>query len=402
MALIRPGIVQVRLPEIGRIFKGSPKQEMTKKDGTKFMGLGIDLDHFRFEPAPSTHDLPSPDNNGTLADYLTRQYSELGDAPRALPIQFLHAEIEKDFSAINEVWAKVGGVERCVRRCDGQTQKLHMVDSNGKKMLSNQPIDCSAVEGMNKCPMDCKPTGRLSFIMPCLNYPGLVIMTTHSIYDIVEIQGNLAMYSNWDINKIPFQLCRTEKTINRTNDDGSKTPMKKWLCHLTIDPRFGNAVLAAQPKQYYAELTGGIEWDAEFVDVTPQLQFPSGSDLPALAPTAVRDWSQIKEWTQFTSEQIKNFALALNLPSSPKSLTEEQSDALLRCVLANWGWQSFSTAFKAYPHAANALNKVVEAIPECSDKELMDAWEADASRREWEATQALMTPEPEPLDSNLV
>jgi hypothetical protein len=282
MAIIRPGTIQVRLPEIGRIFKGGPKRDRTK-DGKTYQIMGEDLDHFRFEPSPSTYDLPSPDGEGRLADYLIRQYKELGDAPRALPIQFLHAEIDKDFSAINEVWAKIGGVERCIRRCDGQSQKLHLADAGTKKMLSNQPIPCAAEEGMNKCPMDCKPTGRLSFVMPCLNYPGLVIMTTHSIYDIIEIQGNLAMYSNWDINKIPFQLCRTEKTVSRTNDDGGKTPIKKWLCHLTIDPRFGNAVLAAQPKQYLAELTGGVEWEADYVDVTPtqeQTALPEAVEVP--------------------------------------------------------------------------------------------------------------------------
>jgi hypothetical protein len=250
--------------------------------------MGVDLDHFRFEPSPSTYGLPSPDGNGRLADYLIRQYKELGDAPRALPIQFLHAEIDKDFSAINEVWSKIGGVERCVRRCNGQDQKLHLVESGGKKMLSDKPIPCAAAEGMNRCPLDCKPTGRLSFVMPCLNYPGLVIMTTHSIYDIVEIQGNLAMYSHWDINKIPFQLCRAEKTINRTNDDGSKTPMKKWLCHLVIDPRFGNAVLAAQPKQYLAELTGSSEpeyLEAEFVEEPQE---------PEIAPEAKQKSGQQK------------------------------------------------------------------------------------------------------------
>jgi Recombination directionality factor-like len=398
MAIRRPGVTQVRLPEIGRIFKGSPKQINPKKNDGSLM-QGTDLDYFRFEPSASTHNLPSPDNNGTLAEYLVRQYAELGDAPRALPIQFLHSEVEKDFNAEhNEVWAKIGGVERCITRCDGAMQKLHLVEQNGKKMLSNAPIACAAAEGMNKCPLGCKPTGRLFFIMPCLNYPGLVILTTHSIYDILEIEGNLAMYSNWDLNKIPFQLCRTEKTISRTNDDGSKTPMKKWLCHLSIDPRFGNAVLAAQPKQYYAELTGGIEWDAEFVDVTPQSQLPSGSDLPELPPSAVRDWSQIKKWTEFTSEQIKNFALSLGHPPTPKNLTEEQSDSLFKCVLTNWAWQSFPTAFKAYPHAANALSKVAEAIPECSDRELMDAWAFDASRREEEATQSSMAPESVPLE----
>lgn len=269
MALIRPGTTQVRLPEIGRIFKGSPKQINPKNPNGALM-QGNDLDHFRFEPAPSTHDLPSPDGNGRLADYLMKQYAELGESPRALPIQFLHAKVEENFAAEdNEDWAKIGGVERCIRRCNGETQKLHLIDQDGRKMLSKQPIPCAATESMNKCPLNCKPTGRLFFIMPCLNYPGLIVMTTHSIFDIVEIQGNLAMYSNWDINKIPFQLCRAEKTIKRTNDDGSQTPMKKWLCHLVIDPRFGNAMLAAQPKQYLAEITGGIEWEPDYIDVTP-------------------------------------------------------------------------------------------------------------------------------------
>jgi Recombination directionality factor-like len=323
MALLRPGTTEIRLPEIGRIFKGGPKRENPNKPSGALI-MGLDLDHFRFEPALSTQNLPSPDNNGTLAEYLVRQYAELGDSPRALPIQFLHAEIEKDFSAINEVWAKVSGVERCVRRCDGQSQKLHLVNSGEKKMLLNQPIPCAAIEGMNKCPMDCKPTGRLSFVMPCLNYPGLVIMTTHSIYDIVEIQGNLAMYSNWDINKIPFQLCRTEKTINRTNDDGSRTPVKKWLCHLTIDPRFGNAVLAAQPKQYLAELTGGVEWEADYVDVTPI------QEVPALAET-VEAPLEVKPVTKPTTTKTGQQKIVARICAVAKEagFTEDARDAML-------------------------------------------------------------------------
>lgn len=268
MALIRPNTIESRLPEIGRIRKGGPKREMTNKKGETFMGLGEDLNHFRFDPAPSTYDLPSPDGQGRLADYLVRQYEELGSEPRTLPIQFLYSDLSKNFTNSNEVWAKVGAVERCVRRCDGQTQLLHLT---ADKKLSKDPIACSATEGMNECPNKCKPTGRLSFILPQLKYPGLVVMTTHSIYDIIEIQGNLALYGGWDLNKIPFQLCRTERTINR-NDNGEIKPMKKWLCHLVIDPRFGNAVLAAQPKQYLAEITGGEE---EYLDVTPVNALPA-------------------------------------------------------------------------------------------------------------------------------
>lgn len=279
MAIIRPGKVQARLPEIGRIFKGSKKKENPKKPGTLIQG--DDLDYFRFEPSASTYDLPSPDGEGRLADYLVRQYCELGDSPRALPIQFLHIEVDANFKAdSNEVWATIGGTERCVRRCNGETQSLYLIEKEGKKLLSKDPIPCAALPGMNKCPMNCKPTGKLFFTMPCLHYPGLVVMTTHSIYDILEIQGNLTMYSNWDINKIPFQLCRSEKTVKRTNDDGSQVPVKKWLCHLTIDPRYGNAVFASQPRQYLAELTGSI--DVEFIDESDE---PTLKALPEAETT---------------------------------------------------------------------------------------------------------------------
>jgi Recombination directionality factor-like len=251
MALIRPGIIRPRLPEIGRIFKGSKKRDR-EKDGKTYQIMGEDLDHLRFEPSEQTYDLPSPDGNGVLAEYLVRQYAELGDTPRNLPIQLLHADMGENFTSSNEVWAKVGAVERCVRRCNGETQLLHLTE---KKTLSKEPIACAAAEGESECPFKCKPTGRLSFNLPILKYPGLVVMTTHSIYDIIEIQGNLALYADWDLSKIPFQLCRTERTVNR-NENGVVKPMKKWLCHLSIDPRFGNAVLAAQPRQYLAQLTG--------------------------------------------------------------------------------------------------------------------------------------------------
>jgi Recombination directionality factor-like len=315
VALIRPSIIESRLPEIGRLRKGGPKREMTNRKGEKFMGLGEDLNHFRFDPAPSTYDLPSPDGDGRLADYLIRQYDELGVEPRTLPIQFMHSELSKNFTNSNEVWAKVGAVERCIRRCDGQTQLLHLTDD---KKLSKAPIVCAAEEGMNECPNKCKPTGRLSFILPCLKYPGLVVMTTHSIYDIIEIQGNLALYEGWDLNKIPFQLCRTERTINR-NDNGDIKPMKKWLCHLVIDPRFGNAVLAAQPKQYLAELTGGFDDEDDCIDIIP-VQNVSDKELGSTAN---------KPYVEDRSGQQKIVARICAV-AKEAGFTEDGRDAMLR------------------------------------------------------------------------
>lgn len=276
MAILRKQELHPRLPEIGRIRKGGPKRDRQKEGGTTYQIFGEDLNHFRFEPAQPTFSLSAPDNNGTLGDYLIRQFAELGEEPRTIPIQFLHNELEKNFSAINEVWAKVGAVERCVRRCDGETVKLSMT---ADKKLSREPQPCATPEGSNECPFKCKPTGRLSFVMPQLKYPGLVVMTTHSLYDILEIQGNLALYEGWDLSKIPFQLCRTEKTITR-NDNGSVSSLKKWLCHLVIDPRFGNALLQGSQRQYLAQLEGSII-DSEVIDdpYEPALMLPPESKV---------------------------------------------------------------------------------------------------------------------------
>jgi hypothetical protein len=52
-------------------------------------------------------------------------------------------------------------------------------------------------------------------------------------------------------------------------------------------------VLAAQPKQYYAELTGGVEWDADFVDVTPQAELPSANEFPALEAATEKPSSEV-------------------------------------------------------------------------------------------------------------
>lgn len=375
MALLRPQTIESRLPEIGRIRKGGPKRDR-EKDGKQYQIMGEDLDCFRFDPSPQTYDLPSPDGNGQLSDYLIRQFEELGEKPRTLPIQFLHSTIDQNFTSSNEVWAKVGMVERCVRRCNGETQLLHMIDA---KTLSKEPIACSAVEGQNECPNKCKPTGRLSFILPQLKYPGLVVMTTHSIYDIIEIQGNLALYEGWDLNKIPFQLCRTERTINR-NEGGTIKPMKKWLCHLVIDPRFGSAVLEAKPKQYLAEITGttlALEssepFEAEMVDVEPE---------PDEAPTQQpRNWGQIKNLTGFTSQEIVGFCTALKIATKPSELSLADGNSLRDRLYCQWAMREMPTIFKAIQHAQNALNIVKDHFPDLGDQRLFDEWTIECGNR---------------------
>jgi hypothetical protein len=113
-------------------------------------------------------------------------------------------------------------------------------------------------------------------------------------------------------------------------------------------------------------------------------------DVSALVPsTSVRDWNNIKSWTGFNSEQIKDFAIKLQLPPSPKNLTVEQSEELFKYVLVSWAYLKYRNVFKAYNHAANALNKLAAELVECDDRSLFDAWAFDLAQRESEASKLL-------------
>lgn len=247
MALIRTNAaVEPRLHEIGRVFKGSPKQGK-EKNGKTYQVMGKDLDYFRFEPAESCKLLPSPNSSGSLYDYLTSAWAGLGHEPKTIPVQFLYSDIASNFDhSYNELWAKIGSAERCTRRCDGTTTVLSL---DGNK-LTRTPIACAASPDDNECPLGCKPTGRLKFVVPALGYMGLIIMTTHSIYDILELSGNMAFYDG-KLAGLPFNLCRSERSVIHDN-----MGMKKWLCHLAIDPRFGQAFMSAAPKVAMAEIAG--------------------------------------------------------------------------------------------------------------------------------------------------
>lgn len=244
MALIRPSEPQPRIVEIGRLHKGGPM-------GTSSRGYagGDDLNHFRFEPNERLKSYPDG-NGGNVYDALKTRWGELGAEPRTIPIRFLSNDINEIFSASsNEVWSNKNGVKRCVRRCNGEEVLLHYKDGP-KPVLSRERIPCAAEPGANKCPFDCKPTGRLNFYIPHLRMPGRVMLTTHSIYDITEIQGNLAAFAGCDFRQIPFLLCRSLKPCNYNKPDGSVVRQEKWLLHLEVDPEMGMLVLNAQAQQY--------------------------------------------------------------------------------------------------------------------------------------------------------
>jgi hypothetical protein len=262
------------------------------------------------------------------------RYAELGEKPRTLRARFAYPNPEDNFSCANELWKSVKGVDRCIRRCDGATCSLHITK---RGTLSKEPIACAATGEQNKCPAGCVPTGRLRFFLPDLNYPGIVLLTTHSIHDIQEIRGNLEAYANWDLTKLPFRLCRTEKTITRTDDAGNVFPLKRWLCHVEIDPEFGLLLQQSTQLRYRAELTGLQEMrslkEAVTIDTTADwVSFDEVEPATSASSTTNANREMLKRIGQITGHSSKQIAEILNT-NFPGQKSDALTDLELRTVV---------------------------------------------------------------------
>lgn len=375
MALIRPQIIQPRVVEIGRLHKGSRKR--TNQHGKEI--FGEDLDYFRFEPSMRLRELPAVNPSvESLYHQLANAYCELGEKPRTLRIRFAYPIPEENFACENEVWKSVKGVDRCVRRCDGASCTLHITE---RGTLSKEPIPCAAAAELNRCPAGCVPTGRLRFFLPDLNYPGVVLLTTHSIHDIGEIRANLEAYANWDLTKIPFRLCRTEKTITRTDEQGNVFPLKKWLCHLEIDPEFGLLLQRSTYVRYRAELISKSDTlslpDTVTIDTTAEQLTPETFEANSFVnstPSATNPnrelLKRIGQITGHTSKQIAQI-LEDNYPGRTSgSLNDLEVRTIVdaMCVLAATSAMDEATAQTAFS------SWLGQQHPEMGNEELARGW----------------------------
>ena len=238
--------VSPRLEEIGRLFKGS------KKQNNRF---GKDLEYFRFEPAPRLNDLPSA-SHGTLFAEVEARWKAMEASTsgwKSLPIVLPYRSLEQNLSFRNAIY---DGGGRTTRACDGSICTRYQMEVKGRKMIVRGAINCSMGANDTECPMGCKSEAKLSMIIPSL-YPGLVVLTTKSTIDIQTLTANLKGYSRFDLSKIPLRLCRSLRDASYTDPTtGDFRKQQKWLLHIEIDPVFGHAALEAQQSQYRAELLG--------------------------------------------------------------------------------------------------------------------------------------------------
>jgi hypothetical protein len=280
-----------RLEEIGRLFKGSPKRtvESRKQPGKMIEVAGSELDHYRFEPADWTKAIAL--NGGTLYDQLAQRWHqcrELFSDWRSVQVMLPYPTLEQNYFYEN---AKFDGARRCVRRCDGEICTRHEEKygdpKTGKQVsrIATNPIPCAAGPDDEKCPAGCVQRGQLKMLVPALEYPGVVILTTHSKRDIVALLGNLKAFGDHDLSRIPLRLLRVEERCDRPNSDGSLSSGTKWFCRLQVDPLYGGRALA---EQHRLALTAGGEPEP--------LRLATSSTVE---PAPLKPFRQQQEWLDF-------------------------------------------------------------------------------------------------------
>jgi hypothetical protein len=217
----RPARIDAGLPELGRIYKGAPRQSDNQKQ------IPADLDHFRFEG----NGLPT-----VTADDVNAAWDALyGEQPRIIHnVQFAIDRLDVAFDSWMEEWGKSrNGSALLNRRCDGQTV---IFERDGDKVYRD-PVACE-----HKC--QCKPTGRLRMFLPelCarLGVLGTVTLITHASTDIDNIANslNLVYTQTGRLRNVAFVMYR--ETVQLMSPVG--LPVKKSIVRLELDTRSAQAV----------------------------------------------------------------------------------------------------------------------------------------------------------------
>lgn len=367
--------LQPQLPEIGRLFKGSPKQEQTTKAGKKFLGYGKDLDHFRLSLNERLLSLPSATHVHLMAE-LEEKWRDLESATsgyRSIPILLPYKSIAKNFSYRNAVYDSSG---RTIRSCDGsicdrKPFESRMADGRMKKLVLQGCYPCAMKDEDKECPEGCKAEGKLSMIIPAL-YPGLIVLTTKSVIDIKTIKANLEAYSRFDLSRIPLRLCRSLRDASYTTPEGEHKKQEKWLIHIEVDPQYGQLALQAQEAQYRAELSG-----ASFAGALPQVEQVRQIASAKIDYEILDRLRRLAELTGFTQEKIAEIASKESRHKpviDVHSMNASEFELLRNAVFAAWGFNQ--KCFNSPPEAWQAFSAVAEGLDgDTGDQAVFEAWQ---------------------------
>jgi len=161
----------------------------------------------------------------------------------------------------------------------------------------------------------------LRFTIPALNYPGEVLLTTHSIRDITTIPRNLETYKGYDLREIPFLLVKTQQKCPHTTPQGKRFNQLRWFCHIEIEPTFG------------AELLSNRQQNSLSSSSDPIPERPKSADVPTLIKPETRSKKQ-----RFLQRILELTDKLQNLRSEPVTLPLPP-DGMDEAELTTWGME---------------------------------------------------------------
>lgn len=164
--------LQRRLVEVGRIRMGTT-EERAKRDGSGTFRMPVRLDTWRLTSRDQTRLQHAADQfGGQVVPWEQRDGEyELITETDSLPIMVLPGQ---NLSTWYELWGQraKGKPVECFRRCDGVTETI-----------SDGPCQCDPEK------RECKPTTRLTVLLPDVPGIGCWRLDSHGYYAAVELSG---------------------------------------------------------------------------------------------------------------------------------------------------------------------------------------------------------------------
>lgn len=247
----------VAFPQIGNIRKGTKKEPVIDKAtgkprldqyGNPVMMQGKDLPYFRVEF----------DEREVKAIARFNQLYPDGK-PVAITVLLPFDDIERVWNP----WREAYTAGALLHRCDGEYINYAINPATGEIVIKNgldangNPVKCDLKDNPDKRKR-CKPTGRLSVIIPELERLAYLIVHTTSIWDIAHISEQLAgakEVNGKHIAGIPFILRRKWYQISTPDDKNNGKRIRRPKCLIDIEPdpewvsrKLGAMKLASMPQ----------------------------------------------------------------------------------------------------------------------------------------------------------
>ena len=263
-----------RFVRFGKIRKGAERPESGDRPGR-------DLDHFRVTFEPEWQHLQEP---------FKQAFPHSQQKPlRSIPIMLMGKEKDDCFTVWYESWTATA----LQNRCDGHTKSVSLV--KGRYMHGLGCTKGAEAVGHDDSTFACKcqMIGRLSVGIPAVwdfpgvNTPGIFVMETHSIHDVIRLSQRLntihAMYGS--LLKLPMTLSRKLEKISHYQD-GQRKLRQSWLLHITEHIDSFHMLGSGQPDK-------GLPAPRVYNEVPPRIEkSPAPGQLPSTTKPSTSARSQ--------------------------------------------------------------------------------------------------------------